>query len=96
MSPVDANPSKAYLDVAQSPPTSGFSHIGFTVLDADDEIHKMLVKLRADLQAVVEAIQALELMEQERRSKHATKSSEPKPPARRTRRPKIIDIASKR
>jgi len=92
---VDQNPMKACLDAPKSPPMSSFSHIGFTVLDADGEIHKMLGKLRADLQAVVAAIQALELMQQERRSKHAAKSSEPKPTARKTRHSKVIDIATK-
>lgn len=93
---MDENPAKAYLDAAPNPLTSNFNHIGFTVLDADAEIHKMLGKLRADLEAVVAAIQALELVEKDRRLKHASKSSESKPPVRKTRQPKVVDIATKR
>jgi len=77
-------------------PQSAVNYIGFTVLDADAEIHKMLVKLRADLEAVVQAIQALELMEQQRQSKGPSQAKAATP-ARKARKPKkVVCIESKR
>ncbi len=77
-------------------PQSAVNHIGFRVLDADAEIHQMLVKLRADLEAVVQAIQALESMEQQRQLK-GSGQSKPATPARKARKPrKVVSIESRR
>jgi hypothetical protein len=68
-----------------------------TALDVQTNIDKLLTRLYADLQAVEEAIQALELISPERRSKRSRESSRPRPLTAQMPRPNnVVGIHIKR
>jgi hypothetical protein len=65
--------------------------------DAQENIHRALAILRADLKVVQEAIQALELIAPEARTERTCGPSIPRPVTAPLRKPrKVVDIHTKR
>lgn len=98
MLPLKAVPNKAAPDAIEFRSAAGpLAHLDLTALDVQVNIHKLLTQLYADLQAVEQAIEALELISPERRSKRVRRSSRPGPlPAQMPKPNKVVDIHSKR
>jgi hypothetical protein len=73
------------------------AQMDLTALDARVKVHEVLTRLRADLRAVEDAIQALELIEPDGKSKYFCGPSRPRPEtAQMPKRRKVFDIQTKR
>jgi hypothetical protein len=98
MLPLPATPLKAApeADERQSA-VKPLAQIDFSALDVQANIDKLLAWLYADLQAVEDAIQALELISPESRSKRFRGSSRPRPSTDQIPKPNnVVDIHTKR
>ena len=72
MPPLTGTPHEAAPEVSNVVP---LAEMRLATLDLDVNIHQLLLRSRADLQAVNEAIQALELIARESRPKGRPRSS---------------------
>ena len=93
-----AVPNKAAPEDDEFQSAAGpLAQMDFSASDAQVNIDKLLTRLYADLQAVEDAIQALELISPESRSKHFRGSSRPRLLTAQIRKPNnVIDIHTKR
>lgn len=96
--PLTAVPSKASPVAVEFHSAAGpLAQLDLKAVDVQVNIHKLLTQLYADLQAVEQAIEALELISPEHRSKSFRGSSRPGSlPARTPKRNKVVDIHTKR
>ena len=98
MPPLPATPLEAApeTDECQSA-VKPLAQIDFSALDVQANIDKLLKWLYADLQAVEDAIQALELISRESRPKRFRRPSRPRPSTGQIPKPhNVVDIHSKR
>jgi hypothetical protein len=93
-----AVPNEAAPEADESQSAAGpLAHIDLTALDVQVNIHKLLTRLYADLQAVEDAIQALELISPESQSNRFRGSSRPRPLTAQIPKPNnVVDIHTKR
>jgi uncharacterized protein with von Willebrand factor type A (vWA) domain len=98
MLPLIAVPSEAAPEADEVQSAAGpLAQMNFSALDVQVNIDKLLTRLYADLQAVEDAIQALELISPESRSKRFRGSSRPRPLTAQIRKPSnVVDIHTKR
>jgi hypothetical protein len=89
MPPLTGTPHEAAPEVSNVVP---LDQMRLATLDLDVNIHQLLLRSRADLQAVNEAIQALELIARESRPKGRPRSSTV--PAAKTRN--VVEIHTRR
>jgi hypothetical protein len=87
--PNEAAPEADEFQSAAGP----LAQMDFSALDAQVNIDKLLTPLYADLQAVEDAIQALELISPESRPNRFRGSSRPRPLTAQIRKPNnVVDI----
>jgi hypothetical protein len=93
-----AVPNEAAPEAGESQSTAGPSaQMDLTALEVKANIHKLLTRLYADLQAVEDAIQALELISPENRSKRSRGSSRTRQSTAKIPKPNnVVDIHTKR
>ena len=98
MPPLPATPREAAPELVEFQSAAGpLAQMDFSALDVQANIDKLLKWLYADLQAVEDAIQALELISRESRPKRFRRPSRPRPLTGRMPIPgEVVDIQTKR